>query len=101
VKQGQYVLRGQPLGECNGLLYFGVWTLQSPVAGDLTLRPLEPSAWLASRGYKVALNTTKKGDLWCEAGRKIAIPPEVHSGCQIGAGESPRFALLPISVREA
>lgn len=97
VRQGQYVLRGQPLGDSTGVVHFGVWLVRP----DGSLTPLEPAAWLASRGYRAAVSVTGQGGTWCEQGRRIEIPAAVHSGCGIKAGSEPSFALLPVSVREA
>lgn len=97
VKQGQYVMRGQRLGSCGGRVRLSVWRVNA----DKSLVPLEPAAWLASRGYRIAVKSTGDDGAWCEQGRTIQIPASVHTGCNIVAGSEPGFALLPISVREA
>lgn len=97
VRDGQYVLRGQRVGACSGQVSLSVWRVNA----DKSLTPLEPAAWLASRGYRVAVKSTGDEGSWCEQGRKIQIPSSVHTDCGIVAGSEPGFALLPISVREA
>ena len=100
--EGKTVWRGKKIGTVpdDGMLEFGVWevTQQGVV-------PIEPAAWLAARGYKLASKLTGAGDKWCEQPRKLVIPKSVHEapangGCGLRLPEAASFGLLPVSIQE-
>lgn len=95
VEMGARVGRGQPIGLA-AEVSFGVWEMKPGGA----LIAIEPASWLASRGLRVA-STLDEVDLWCEQGRKIVVPREVHSRCPMELPQEAGFALLPVSVKEA
>lgn len=95
VAEGTYVGRGQRLGKAAGQVAFGVWEV---VSGALV--PVEPSSWLAARGYRLAVSATGTDDLWCEKSRHILVPKAVHQGCKLKNPAASGFALLPVSIEQ-
>jgi hypothetical protein len=84
-------------------LEFGVdaVTPEKTAAGDgHRVAPIEPAAWLVSRGYKLAQKLTEGQALWCAAGRTMEIPAAVHGGCKLENPTPTQFALLPVSVSQ-
>ncbi len=97
VRDGAYAWRGGKLGTVpsSKQIEFGVWE----VTKDGVV-PLEPSSWLAARGYRLAVKQTGKGDAWCEQKRKIVVPKSAHQTCKLGMPEAAGFALLPVSITQ-
>lgn len=98
VTEGRSIMRGSKIGTGSDRLAFEVWRLR-PLGDGVTLVPIEPSSWLASRGLRPAVKLTGQ-KLWC-AGRHIEVPKAVHQGCALDTPDPGRFALLPISVEQA
>lgn len=94
VEPGQSVWRGQVLGKAGPELRFGVFQ----IAGGKLL-PLEPTAWLAARGYHIA-RKLHRGTLWCEGGRHLQIPKEAYDTCKLSMPERAGFSLLPVSIEQ-
>jgi hypothetical protein len=94
VQEGQYVGRGQQIGQSMGRVYFSV-TQFTPGSGILRI---DPSSWLASRGQKIAARYTGAGSEWCEQGRNIAVPAGAGTPCSLYEPEKSGFALLPVTV---
>ena len=94
VKEGQYVGRGQQIGQSLGRVYFGV--TQFLPGGKLV--KVDPSSWLASRGQKIAAAYTGPGTAWCEQGRNIEVPASAGTPCNLHEPERGGFALLPVTV---
>lgn len=94
LREGQYVGRGQKLGESNGHVYFSV--TQFMPGGKLV--KIDPSSWLASRGQKIAATYTGPGTEWCEQGRTIEVPLEAGRACGLHEPDRGSFALLPVTV---
>lgn len=95
---GQGVGRGQPVGSAHGHVGFGVWA----VSGQ-ALSPIEPTSWLASRGFALAAdmgNPLPGTELWCGGGSKIVVPPDVHNVCKFGMPAQPDFLLFPVSITQ-
>jgi len=92
--EGQYVGRGQKLGESAGTIYFSVTEWQP--GGEL--QKIDPASWLASRGQRIASKNTGKGSSWCEQGRHIEVPAEVGRPCNLHEPDRGAFALLPVTV---
>jgi hypothetical protein len=92
--EGQYVGRGQALGESRGTVFFSV-TEWLP-GGEL--QKIDPASWLASRGQRIAAKNTGKGSSWCEQGRHIEVPAEVGRPCNLHEPDRGAFALLPVTV---
>lgn len=97
---GQGVGRGQPLGAVAlGVLGFGVW-----VVSDAGMGPIEPTSWLASRGFQLAssMGSGLPGDpsQWCAGGNKIVVPADVHNVCKLGMPAQPDFTLFPVSISQ-
>lgn len=66
-------------------------------SGQVTMRPLEPASWLASRGLTISAKGNAKGTLWCTQGRKIILPAKVaQCGTKLPAPSA--ALLLPVSV---
>lgn len=95
VAEGAHLWRGQKLGEAQGQVLFGVWEV---INGQLV--PIEPSSWLAARGYKIAASSTGAEDLWCEQKRHILVPKTVHATCKLRNPSAAGFALLPVSIEQ-
>jgi hypothetical protein len=91
---GQYVGRGERLGQSLGTVFFSVteW-----LPGGV-VQKIDPSSWLASRGQRIAVKNNGKGSLWCEAGRHIEVPLDAGRACDLHEPERGAFALLPVSV---
>jgi len=103
VEVGQHVGRGRPIGESIGgeLLEFGVTRVVADPQGGAMLAPVEPSSWLASRGYTPVVGQLEGGEgLWCGQKRHIEVPAEVHAGCGLTSPDKSSFALLPVSVTQ-
>jgi hypothetical protein len=98
VGDGETVGAGQVIGEA-GQVAFAVYRIERQQAGSLKFIPLEPSAWLASRGLRISGIAPPEASLdeWCEKGRVIRVPPSV-GGCGLELPEPGGFALLPVSV---
>jgi hypothetical protein len=94
VEEGQYVGRGQGLGQSLGTVYFGV-TQFNP--GGQAVK-VDPASWLASRGQKIASKNTGAGTSWCEQGRHIDVPASSGRPCNLFEPEKAGFALLPVTV---
>lgn len=94
VKEGQYVGRGQQIGDSMGRVFFSV-TEFVPGGG---MQKVEPSAWLASRGQKIAAKNTGPGTEWCEQGRHIEVPASAGTPCNLFEPDRGSFALLPVTV---
>jgi hypothetical protein len=97
VDEGQYVGRGQKLGESTGAVTFGVWQM-APTARGAVMQKVPASAWLAARGLKFAVSDTGPGTKWCEGGRSITVPQSVTSACDLRQPDPATFALLPVSI---
>lgn len=98
VAEGETVGAGQVIGEASQLA-FAVYRIERQSNGKLKFLPLEPSAWLASRGLRISGVSQAEGSLdeWCERGRVIRVPPSVGA-CGLELPEPGGFALLPVSV---
>lgn len=94
LKEGQYVGRGQQLGESRGRVYFSV--TQFMPGGKIV--KVDPSSWLASRGQKIASSYTGAGTSWCEQGRNIEVPVDAGRTCNLYEPDRGGFALLPVTV---
>lgn len=94
VKKGDEIGSGQQIGTSPGVFRFGAIQLGPKGA----LGRLSPSAWLASRGYRVADKILSTRKLWCEGGRTIAVPQADGKACGFLSPEPGGFALLPIKV---
>jgi hypothetical protein len=94
LQEGQYVGRGQKLGESRGRVYFSVSQL---VPGG-SIQRVDPSSWLASRGQKIATKYTGAGTSWCEQGRNIEVPVAAGRACDLYEPDRGSFALLPVTV---
>jgi hypothetical protein len=94
VEEGQYVGRGQKLGESTGRVYFSVTEFLPGGA----MASVDPSSWLASRGQKIAYKNTDPGSTWCEGGRHIEVPQSAGRACDLHEPDKGGFALLPVSV---
>lgn len=92
VQVNQHVAPGQKLGKSHGNVNFSVTQM-----GPGGVKFIEPSAWLAARGYKVVLKP-KDSNLWCSRGREVAIPSEVRKSCDMHTPEKAGFALLPVNI---
>jgi len=66
-------------------------------SGSVSFRPLEPSAWLAARGLRVAAHGNASGTAWCTQGRKIVLPAAVAK-CGLRLPAPSAALLLPVSV---
>lgn len=95
VAEGANLWRGQRMGDAIGQVSFGVWEV---IAGQLVA--IEPSSWLAARGYKIAASSTGSDDLWCEQRRHILVPKAVHQTCKLKNPSAAGFALLPVSIEQ-
>ncbi len=95
VAEGGHLGRGQKLGEATGQVSFGVWEV---IDGQLVA--IEPSSWLAARGYKIAASSSGAEDLWCEQRRHIVVPKAVHQQCKLKNPSAAGFALLPVSIEQ-
>lgn len=104
VSVGDYVWPGGKVGTAEASFEFGVdqITPKTTSAGHgYVLSPLEPSAWLASRGYKLAQKLTEGSTEWCATGRKVNVPADVHGPpCGLQNPATPPFALMPVSVTQ-
>lgn len=98
VVEGQYVGRGQKLGESTGAVTFGVWQLV-PSPKGVVMQKVPASAWLAARGLKFAVSDTGPGTKWCEGGRSITVPQAVTQACDLRQPDPATFALLPVSIQ--
>jgi hypothetical protein len=94
VQEGQYVGRGQVIGQSVGRVYFSV--TQFLPGGKIV--KVDPSSWLASRGQKIAATYTGQGTSWCEQGRHIEVPASAGVACNLFEPERGGFALLPVTV---
>ena len=95
VREGQYVGRGQKIGEATGpRVYFSVTQFMPGGA----LQKIDPSSWLASRGQKIAAKYTGNGSSWCEQGRDIQVPLEAGRACSLYEPDRSSFAMLPVTV---
>lgn len=94
IDEGQYVGRGQKLGESLGRVYFGVTEF---LPGGAAVN-VDPASWLASRGQKIASKNTDPGSTWCEGGRHIEVPVAAGRGCDLHEPDKGGFALFPVSV---
>ncbi len=94
LSDGQYVGRGQKIGESSGHVYFSV-TEFLPGGGAVAV---DPASWLASRGHKIAHKNPSPGSSWCEGGRHIEVPVAAGRGCDLHEPDRGGFALLPVSV---
>lgn len=65
--------------------------------GGVTFRPLEPAAWLAARGLRVAAHGNAPGTAWCTQGRKIVLPATAAK-CGLRLPQPSAALLLPVSV---
>jgi hypothetical protein len=94
LEEGQYVGRGQKIGESMGVVYFGVTEFLSG-GGSVAV---DPASWLASRGQRIAHKNTDPGSSWCEGGRHIEVPGSAGRGCDLHEPDKGGFALLPVTV---
>ena len=94
VVEGQYVGRGQQIGQSMGQVFFSV--TQFLPGGKLA--KVDPSSWLAARGQKIAAHYTGAGTQWCEQGRHIEVPSPAGVACNLYEPERGSFALLPVTV---
>lgn len=94
VEEGQYVGRGEAIGESMGRVYFGV----TQFLPDGSAVRVDPASWLAARGQRVAYRSTGAGTLWCEQGRHIEVPTSAGRPCELNEPERGAFALLPVTV---
>jgi len=94
VQEGQYVGRGQQIGQSLGHVFFSVTQFQP--GGKLV--KVDPSSWLAARGQKIAAKYTGPGTQWCEQGRHIEVPASAGTPCALYEPERGGFALLPVTV---
>jgi len=92
--EGQYVGRGQYIGDSLGHVYFSVTEFLPGGA----FHKIEPSAWLASRGQRIAANYTGRGTEWCEQGRNISVQLDAGRACDLYEPERGSFSLLPVTV---
>jgi len=92
--EGQYVGRGQCVGDSMGTVYFSV-TEFTPDGSSVSI---DPASWLASRGQKIAEKLDSRGSSWCEGGRHIEVPVAAGRACDLHEPEKGSFALLPLSV---
>jgi hypothetical protein len=92
---GANLWRGQKLGDASGQVSFGVWEI---INGALLA--IEPSSWLAARGYRIAGSSTGPEDLWCEQRRHILVPKSAHQTCKLKNPSAAGFALLPVSIEQ-
>jgi hypothetical protein len=94
IVEGQYIGRGQGLGESQGRVFFSVTQF---LPGGRAVR-VDPSSWLASRGQRIASKYTGPGTSWCEQGRHIDVPASAGRPCALYEPEKAGFALLPVTV---
>jgi len=97
VVEGQFVGRGQKLGDTSGPLNFGVWQF-APSATGAVLQQVPAGAWLAARGARHASKNTGAEDKWCEGGRVIHVPKATADSCKFRQPDAARFALLPVQI---
>jgi hypothetical protein len=100
VDERQYIGRGQKIGivDEGGEVRFSVTQLVPAEGGGIIAQTVPPSAWLAVRGFRVFVKDEGSGDLWCEGGRRIDVPPEVKSACDMKRPIGGKFGLLPVEV---
>jgi hypothetical protein len=99
VVAGDAVGLGQTIA-AGSSIQFAVSELVRQADGRVEEQVLEPAAWLAARGLSISAKsnvTDATGERWCEAGRKLVIPEQVRSSCEIRLPKPPGFALLPVS----
>lgn len=96
VTSGAAVGIGTPLAVMRQVALTVTEIIRSP-SGQITVRPLEPASWLASRGLSIAAKGNAKGTLWCTRGRNIVLPAKVaQCGTKLPAPSA--ALLLPVSV---
>jgi murein DD-endopeptidase MepM/ murein hydrolase activator NlpD len=94
VQEGQYVGRGQQIGQSMGRVFFSVTQF---MPGNKLVK-VDPSSWLASRGQQIAAKYTGSRNEWCEQGRNIDVPASAGGPCNLYEPERGGFALLPVTV---
>jgi len=96
VTSGSEVGIGTPLAVMRSVELTVTEIIRAP-NGQVSLRPLEPASWLASRGLTIAAKGNVRGTLWCTHGRKIVLPAKV-AACGTKLPAPSAALLLPVSV---
>jgi hypothetical protein len=96
VASGSAVGIGTPLAVMRAVS-LTVTEIVRDASGAVSFRPLEPAAWLASRGLSVSAHGNPKGTLWCTQGRSIVLPQTV-TRCGLRLPAPSAALLLPVSV---
>lgn len=96
VKTGDHVGIGQEVAFMSKVA-FSVTELARDGKGGVTFKPIEPSAWLAARGLRIAHAGNTVSELWCSHGRTLSVPPETLS-CGVRMPDPSSLMLLPVSV---
>lgn len=96
VKNGQKVGLGQELAVMSQVS-FTVTELTVDSKNNIGMQPIDPSAWLAARGLKIAQSGNVVSDLWCTHGRNIAVPTATL-GCGVKLPDPSALMLLPVTV---
>lgn len=98
VPEGHHVGRGETIGRAAGaVVRFATLALFRGKGGP-EVRPMPPSAWLAARGMRHAVDDTGAGGAWCEGGRHIGIPVASQRGCEFAMPDPAGFSLLPVEI---
>lgn len=99
VANGQDVWLGQALGVMS-TVELSVTELVREQSGSVGFKPVEPAAWLAARGLRIAASGNRVSELWCSHGRSITVPEGVL-GCGIRLPDPSSALLLPVTVTTA
>ena len=96
VQNGQKVGIGQQVAVMEKVA-FTVTELVRESSGSITFRPIEPAAWLAARGLRIAQASNVPSELWCSHGRNITVPGTTL-GCGVRLPSPSALMLLPVTV---
>lgn len=96
VASGASVGIGTPLAVMREVA-LSVTEIVRSASGSITFRLLEPAAWLAARGLRIAAHDNAPGAAWCTHGRKIVLPQSAAK-CGLKLPAPSAALLLPVSV---